>query len=55
VRAIELARAVKSQDATGEAVQDELHELIGENLANQVLQSVAQVEAAVADDSAYLF
>ena len=48
MRAIKLARAVRSQDATGEAVQDELRELVGENFANHVLQSLAQAEPPVA-------
>lgn len=48
MRAIELARAVRSQDATGEAVQDELRNLVGEDFANQVLQSLAEAEPSVA-------
>jgi superfamily I DNA/RNA helicase len=48
MRAIKLARAVRSQDATGEAVQDELRELLGETFANHVLQSLAQAEPPVA-------
>ena len=48
IRAVELARAVKSQSSTREVVQKELNELLGQGLANQVLQSLTEPNAPVA-------
>jgi superfamily I DNA/RNA helicase len=48
MRAVELARAVKSQGSTSEGMQKELNDLLGQGFANQVLQSLTEPNAPVA-------
>jgi hypothetical protein len=48
MKALTLARAVKSQESTVEAVQTELTELLGPDFANQLTQSLTAAEATVA-------
>jgi superfamily I DNA/RNA helicase len=47
MRAVELARAVKSQSSTSEEVQRELNDLLGKGFANQVLQSLTEPDSSV--------
>jgi superfamily I DNA/RNA helicase len=44
MRAVELARAVKSQESNPEAVEDEMHGLVGEDFANPILESLTKTK-----------
>jgi superfamily I DNA/RNA helicase len=44
MRAVELARAVKSQESSPKAVEDEMRELVGQDFANAIFESLTEIE-----------
>jgi len=44
MRAVELARAVKSQESSPKAVEHEMRELVGQDFANAIFESLTEIE-----------